>query len=117
MWSTLPHFDAVADLHPVTHQHDLGRGSVTLRGEHCDFTEDLALRDSDVGIAEHGEELARLNLIVAAKVDLHELPFAERLEPFAPLRVDNQAVRLPARRTPKCRERRTSRQRNPNLRR
>jgi len=51
--------------------------------EHRNLAKNLTLRYAERDVAEDGEELARLHLIVAAEVDLHELTDSELCQPIA----------------------------------
>ena len=81
--ASLPYFDAISDLHRLSHQHDLRSRGVAFGCEHRNLAKNLTLRYAERDVAEDGEELARLHLIVAAEVDLHELTDSELCQPIA----------------------------------
>src|SRR5437773_2857629 len=79
----LPDFHAVADAHRISHGHDLRRRRLRLGGQNADFAENLPLLPGLRVLTVDGEEVARLDGVVAPEVDLHEEALAERVVPTA----------------------------------
>src|SRR5207247_4725030 len=106
----LPDFHAVADAHRISHGHDLRRRRLRLGGQNADFAENLPLLARLGVLTVDGEEVARLDGVVAPEVDLHQQPLAERVIPTA-LRGDDGAGALAAVRIAEARHVRDLRQR------
>src|SRR5258705_304801 len=106
----LPDFHAVADAHRISHGHDLRRCRLRLGGQNADFAENLPLLARLCVLTIDGEEVARLDGVVAPEVDLHEQALAECVVPTA-LRGDDGAGALAAVRIAEARHVRDLRQR------
>src|ERR1051326_1291365 len=75
--TSLARFDVIADDHVAPHRDDSRRCGVALRGQNSDLADDLSRLSRLRTIAIDREEIAGLQLIVAAKVDLQQLAHAD----------------------------------------
>src|SRR5438128_12037071 len=91
----LSYLDVIAHTHRIPRGEDLRGRRVGLRGQHADLAEDLRRLPRLRALAPHGEEVARLELLVVPEVDLDEDAVGHRVRP-SPLRVHDVAVLLPA---------------------
>src|SRR5437660_5524957 len=91
----LPDLDPIPDPHRIAHRHDLAGGGVRIRRQDADFAEHLVALARSAVFAVDGEEIAGLDLVGLAEVDLHEQTLAEGCVPSA-LGADDIALALPA---------------------
>src|SRR5688572_5262132 len=100
LWST--HRDGIANFHDSAREHDPTGGGPGLSGENADLAKHLTRLPANGTVAIHDQEVTRGDLMIAAEIDLHQIPFGQRQIPF--IGVDDVPGGLPAVRIAECRK-------------